>query len=49
MYERMVEGIVYLLIPFYNEFKSLALLFLILTRARVRICRLSPPQLPVSG
>ncbi|KJA29593.1 hypothetical protein HYPSUDRAFT_104460, partial [Hypholoma sublateritium FD-334 SS-4] len=34
MYERMVEGIICLLIPFYNEFKSLALLFLILTRAR---------------
>lgn len=35
-YERMVEGIVSLFIPFYDEFKSMALLFLILTRARVR-------------
>ena len=36
MYERMIESIICLLIPFYNELKSLALLFLILTRARVR-------------
>ncbi|KAJ7102645.1 hypothetical protein C8R43DRAFT_231562 [Mycena crocata] len=33
-YERMAEGIVSLFIPFYDEFKSLVLLFLILTRAR---------------
>jgi len=35
MYERMLESIISLFIPFYDEFKSLALLFLILTRARV--------------
>lgn len=35
-YERMAEGIVSLFIPFYDEVKSLVLLFLILTRARVR-------------
>ncbi|KAF8180173.1 hypothetical protein BJ912DRAFT_809638, partial [Pholiota molesta] len=34
MYERMLESIVCILIPFYDEFKALALLFLILTRAR---------------
>ncbi|KAF4619196.1 hypothetical protein D9613_004800 [Agrocybe pediades] len=34
MYERSVESIVSLFIPFYDEFKSLLLLFLILTRAR---------------
>ncbi|KAJ7506570.1 hypothetical protein B0H11DRAFT_2219268 [Mycena galericulata] len=33
-YERMAEPIVSLFIPFYDEFKSLVLLFLILTRAR---------------
>ncbi|KAJ7129151.1 hypothetical protein C8R44DRAFT_541225, partial [Mycena epipterygia] len=33
-YERMAEGIVSLFIPFYDEVKSLVLLFLILTRAR---------------
>ncbi|KAJ7771017.1 hypothetical protein DFH07DRAFT_804519 [Mycena maculata] len=34
IYERMGEAIVSLFIPFYDEFKSLVLLFLILTRAR---------------
>ncbi|KAF8165759.1 hypothetical protein B0H34DRAFT_639373, partial [Crassisporium funariophilum] len=34
MYERLAESIVSLFIPFYDELKSLALLFLILTRAR---------------
>ncbi|PPQ69893.1 hypothetical protein CVT26_014156 [Gymnopilus dilepis] len=34
IYERTVEAVVCLFIPFYEEFKSLALLFLILTRAR---------------
>ncbi|KAF8958517.1 hypothetical protein BDZ97DRAFT_1627863, partial [Flammula alnicola] len=34
LYERILESIVCLFIPFYDEFKSLALLFLILTRAR---------------
>ncbi|KAJ7628093.1 hypothetical protein B0H17DRAFT_552708 [Mycena rosella] len=34
LYERMAEGIVSLFIPFYDEVKSLVLLFLILTRAR---------------
>ncbi|KAJ6536739.1 hypothetical protein DFH09DRAFT_992310 [Mycena vulgaris] len=34
LYERMAEGIVSLFVPFYDEFKSLVLLFLILTRAR---------------
>ncbi|KAF8645492.1 hypothetical protein AX16_007777 [Volvariella volvacea WC 439] len=33
-YERLIERIVSLFIPFYDEFKSLAILFLILTRAR---------------
>ncbi|RDB19929.1 hypothetical protein Hypma_012948 [Hypsizygus marmoreus] len=33
-YERMVEALVSIFIPFYDELKSLALLFLILTRAR---------------
>ncbi|TFK43904.1 hypothetical protein BDQ12DRAFT_596897 [Crucibulum laeve] len=33
-YERFFESIISLFIPFYAEFKSLALLFLILTRAR---------------
>ena len=35
MYERTLEGIICLFIPFYDEVKSLSLLFLILTRARV--------------
>ncbi|KAJ7265481.1 hypothetical protein B0H12DRAFT_200261 [Mycena haematopus] len=34
MYERMIEGIVSLFVPFYDEVKSLVLLFLIFTRAR---------------
>ncbi|KAJ7886702.1 hypothetical protein B0H13DRAFT_2277634 [Mycena leptocephala] len=34
IYERMAEKVVSILIPFYNEFKSLVLLFLIFTRAR---------------
>ncbi|KAJ7098662.1 hypothetical protein B0H15DRAFT_878478 [Mycena belliarum] len=34
LYERMVERVVSLFIPFYDEFKSLVLLFLIFTRAR---------------
>ncbi|KAJ7368918.1 hypothetical protein DFH08DRAFT_947805 [Mycena albidolilacea] len=34
IYERLVEGIVSLFVPFYDEVKSLALLFLIFTRAR---------------
>ena len=37
MYERMLEGIICLFIPFYDEVKSLCLLFLILTRARVSL------------
>lgn len=35
-YERLLEAIVCIFIPFYWEIKSLVLLFLILTRARVR-------------
>ena len=35
IYERLLESVISLFIPFYDEFKSLALLFLILTRARV--------------
>ena len=35
-YERLVEAIVSLFVPFYDEFKGIAILFLILTRARVR-------------
>ncbi|TFK66206.1 hypothetical protein BDN72DRAFT_772325 [Pluteus cervinus] len=34
LYERVIEGIVSLFIPFYDELKSLILVFLILTRAR---------------
>ncbi|KDR84264.1 hypothetical protein GALMADRAFT_236970 [Galerina marginata CBS 339.88] len=34
MYERILENIIRLFVPFYDEFKSLGLLFLILTRAR---------------
>ncbi|KAJ6515338.1 hypothetical protein C8R45DRAFT_956148 [Mycena sanguinolenta] len=34
IYERMAERIVSLFVPFYDEFKSLVLLFLIFTRAR---------------
>ncbi|KAJ3719294.1 hypothetical protein C8R42DRAFT_115486 [Lentinula raphanica] len=34
VYERHVEPIISLFIPFYNEFKSLVILFLIFTRAR---------------
>ncbi|KAF8883179.1 hypothetical protein CPB84DRAFT_1686447 [Gymnopilus junonius] len=34
VYERTMEAIVCIFIPFYDEIKSLALLFLILTRAR---------------
>ncbi|KAF9450148.1 hypothetical protein P691DRAFT_644466, partial [Macrolepiota fuliginosa MF-IS2] len=33
-YERFAEVIISLFIPFYDEFKSLAMLFLIMTRAR---------------
>ncbi|KAG6854454.1 hypothetical protein C0991_006533 [Blastosporella zonata] len=33
-YEGYVEGLISLFVPFYDEFKSLALLFLIMTRAR---------------
>lgn len=35
MYERMVEVFVSLFVPFYDELKSMAMLFLIFTRARV--------------
>jgi hypothetical protein len=35
IYERFAEAILSLFVPFYNEFKSIAILFLILTRARV--------------
>jgi receptor expression-enhancing protein 5/6 len=41
MYERMLEGIICLFIPFYDEIKSLVLLFLILTRARVSLMKSS--------
>ena len=41
MYERMLEGIICLFIPFYDEVKSLVLLFLILTRARVSSIKLN--------
>ncbi|KAF5352106.1 hypothetical protein D9757_010474 [Collybiopsis confluens] len=34
VYERILEPIISLFIPFYNEFKSLFILFLIFTRAR---------------
>ncbi|KAF8638528.1 hypothetical protein AX17_002071 [Amanita inopinata Kibby_2008] len=34
LYERMVEGLISLFIPFYEEIKSLVIVFLILTRAR---------------
>ncbi|KIM35158.1 hypothetical protein M413DRAFT_449867 [Hebeloma cylindrosporum] len=34
IYERLLESVISLFIPFYDEFKSLALIFLILTRAR---------------
>lgn len=34
VYERFGEAIISLFIPFYDEFKSIVLLFLILTRAR---------------
>ena len=35
LYERMVEDFLSFFIPFYDELKSLVLLFLIVTRARV--------------
>lgn len=35
LYERLVESFISLFIPFYDEFKSMAILFLILTRSRV--------------
>lgn len=35
-YEGAAEALVSLFVPFYDEFKSLLLMFLILTRARVR-------------
>ncbi|KAH6914595.1 hypothetical protein BKA70DRAFT_1140796 [Coprinopsis sp. MPI-PUGE-AT-0042] len=34
LYERLVESFISLFIPFYDEFKSMAILFLILTRSR---------------
>ncbi|KAK7696181.1 hypothetical protein QCA50_000832 [Cerrena zonata] len=34
LYERTVDSIIGMFIPFYNEFKSLVILFLLLTRAR---------------
>ncbi|EMD40544.1 hypothetical protein CERSUDRAFT_40564, partial [Gelatoporia subvermispora B] len=34
MYERTLDSIISLFIPFYNEFKSLVILFFLLTRAR---------------
>jgi len=44
VYERLIEGIVSLFIPFYDEFKSLFMLFLILTRARVSPSDLYEPR-----
>ncbi|KAF5371240.1 hypothetical protein D9758_004198 [Tetrapyrgos nigripes] len=44
LYERILEPIVYLFIPFYDEFKAIVLLFLILTRARVSRCRTYLPS-----
>ena len=40
IYERTLEGIICLFIPFYDEVKFLFLLFLILTRARVSLSSL---------
>lgn len=34
-YERLFDSIVGILMPFYNELKSIVLIFLLLTRARV--------------
>ncbi|KAG2013023.1 hypothetical protein CC2G_009961 [Coprinopsis cinerea AmutBmut pab1-1] len=34
LYERLIEGFVNLFIPFYDEFKSMVVLFMIITRAR---------------
>ncbi len=34
-YERLLEGIFSLFIPFYDEVKALTLLFLLVTRAKV--------------
>lgn len=36
VYERTFESVLSLLVPFYNEIKSITLLFFIITRARVR-------------
>jgi hypothetical protein len=46
MYERMLESIICLFIPFYDEVKSLFLLFLIVTRARVSFFK---PIVPVKS
>jgi hypothetical protein len=35
-YDRTLDGIVKLFVPFYDELKSLVILFFILTRSRVR-------------
>ncbi len=35
LYERWVETFVWLFVPFYSEFKSLFILFFLLTRAKV--------------
>ncbi|KDQ64222.1 hypothetical protein JAAARDRAFT_95625, partial [Jaapia argillacea MUCL 33604] len=34
LYERTLDGIVCIFVPFYNEIKSVVLLFMLLTRAR---------------
>lgn len=36
-YERTLDSVVGLFVPFYNEIKSLVIVFFLLTRARVRI------------
>lgn len=37
MYERTVDPMVRLFVPFYDEVKSLVILFFLLTRARVSV------------
>ena len=41
MYERTVDGIIRVFIPFYDEIKSLVIIFFLMSRAKVRVlvCR----------
>ena len=44
LYERFAEKIISIFIPFYDELKSMVMVFLIVARSRVRVAFLCAPQ-----